>query len=109
MSEIVDRVKQAFRRQFETELSDGNVGAEELARAAIEAIREPLKYVLLTPEGDRIHALLRPARIEACRQTDCCRRGFDEANCGKCATCADIADFVGEAYWRAMIDAALRD
>lgn len=40
MSEIVDRVKQALQRQFETELSDGNVSAEELARAAIEAIQD---------------------------------------------------------------------
>lgn len=111
---MIERVKLALRG-FEAAwlLDTGSVNPsgeryeDAKARAAIEAMREPVKWSIGTPEGDRIMGLLRPARIEACRQTDCAERGFNETDCGNCAACADMTYFVGEAYWRAMIDEAL--
>lgn len=78
-----------------------------LARAAIAAMREPEDWRIDTPEGNAIMARRQGAYTEACRQTDCMNRGFNETDTGKCAACADLADFVIEAYWRALIDEAL--
>lgn len=39
-------------------------------------------------------ALLKPLYKIVCEQTNCMDRGFDEANSGKCAACADTAESV---------------
>jgi hypothetical protein len=79
------------------------------ARSAVAAMREPTSWRIDSPEGQAIMALRRPAYIEACRQTNCAERGFNESQCGQCAYCADIADHIIEVHSKAAIDAALKE
>jgi hypothetical protein len=104
MNEMVERLAKALGKA-----DIDNLTNEQIACAAIAAMREPTEWRIDSPEGKKIMALRKPAYIAACRQTNCAARGFDETNCGCCAYCADIADDIIETHSRAMIDAVLKE